>query len=78
MLALVEKVTLHHASLAPDDFRQAMRAGVSRQGIQDAIEVAFLFNIYDRLADAMDWDVPARSSGYYHAAARRLLERGYR
>ena len=27
---------------------------MSKQAIQDALEVAFLFNIYDRLADAMD------------------------
>jgi alkylhydroperoxidase family enzyme len=77
-LALVEKMTLDHSSLAPDDIRAVMRAGVSRQAIQDAMEVAFLFNIYDRLADAMNWEVPPTSSGYYHAAAKRLLEHGYR
>lgn len=54
-----------------------MQAGVSRQAILDALEVAFLFNIYDRLADAMGWDVPAIGSGYYQVAARRLLRRGY-
>ena len=55
-----------------------MRAGVSKQAIQDAMEVAFLFNIYDRLADAMGWDVPPPASGYYQLAAKRLLNRGYR
>jgi len=41
------------------------------------MEVAFLFNIYDRLADAMGWDVPASAGGYYQVAARRLLKHGY-
>ena len=71
-------MTLDHAGLGPDDVRSVVAAGVSRQAIQDAMEVAFLFNIYDRLADAMGWDVPERSGGYYQLAAKRLLERGYR
>ena len=51
-----------------------MRAGVSKQAIQDALEVAFLFNIYDRLADAMGWDVPARASGYYQAGGTKTAQ----
>ncbi|HJZ74909.1 MAG TPA: hypothetical protein VKE51_24395 [Vicinamibacterales bacterium] len=76
-LALLEKMTLDHGRLGADDVRKVMQAGVSRQAILDALEVAFLFNIYDRLADAMGWDVPAIGSGYYQVAARRLLRRGY-
>jgi hypothetical protein len=41
------------------------------------MEVAFLFNVYDRLADAMGWHVPDRQGGYYQAAAKRLLKHGY-
>ena len=76
-LGLLKKMTLDHASLGPEDVRMVMRAGVSRQAIQDAVEVAFLFNVYDRLADAMGWDVPLRTGGYYQVAARRLLKHGY-
>ena len=76
-LGLLKKMTLDHGNLAADDVRTVMRAGVSKQAIQDALEVAFLFNIYDRLADAMGWDVPARASGYYQLSARRLLKHGY-
>jgi hypothetical protein len=54
-----------------------MRLGVSKGAIRDALEVAFLFNIYDRLADSMGWDVPSRSSGFYQTGAKRLLGRGY-
>ena len=76
-LGLLKKMTLDHGNLGSDDVRMVMRAGVSREAIQDAMEVAFLFNIYDRLADAMNWNVPTRASGYYEMAARRLLKRGY-
>jgi alkylhydroperoxidase family enzyme len=76
-LGLLEKMTLDHRSLVPEDVRTVMRAGVSKQAIQDALEVAFLFNVYDRLADAMGWDVPPAGGGYYQVAAKRLLKRGY-
>ena len=51
--------------------------GCFKRAVQDALEVAFLFNIYDRLADAMGWDVPPVPGGYYQVAARRLLKQGY-
>ena len=70
-------MTLDHGNLGSDDVRTVMRAGVSKLAIEDAMEVAFLFNVYDRLAEAMGWDVPARSGGYYQMAARRLLKHGY-
>ena len=78
MLGLLRKMTLDHGNLGAADVREVMRAGVSKRAIQDALEVAFLFNVYDRLADAMGWDVPERSGGYYQVAAKRLLTRGYR
>lgn len=76
-LGLLEMMTLRHESLTADDVRVVMRAGVSKAAIRHALEVAFLFNIYDRLADSMGWDVPSRSSGYYQTGAKRLLEHGY-
>jgi alkylhydroperoxidase family enzyme len=77
-LALLEKMTKTPQALTPDDMRTVMRAGVSKAAIEEALDVAFLFNIYDRLADAMGWDVPALDSGAYTAGAKRLLSRGYR
>lgn len=71
-------MTLDHRHLDVEDVRAVLAAGVSRAAINDALEVAFLFNIYDRLADSMGWDVPAAGSGYYQVAARRLMQRGYR
>jgi hypothetical protein len=76
-LGLLEKMTLDHENLGPEDIRVVMRTGVSSAAIAEAAEVAFLFNIYDRLADTMGWDVPHPSGGYYQLAAKRLLKRGY-
>jgi hypothetical protein len=70
-------MTLDPRGLDAEDVRAVMRTGVSKAAIADAMEVAFLFNIYDRLADAMGWDVPAVDGGYYQVAAKRLLTRGY-
>jgi hypothetical protein len=76
-LGLLKKMTRDHGNLGPEDVRAVLRMGVSKQAIQDAFEVAFLFNIYDKLADSMGWDVPAISGGYYQVVAKRLLRHGY-
>jgi alkylhydroperoxidase family enzyme len=77
-LGLLKKVTLDHANVTADDIRTVKRAGVSMAAIEDALEVGYLFNVYDRLADTMGWDVPLVEAGYYKAAAKRLLKHGYR
>ena len=77
MLGLLEKMTLDHENLRPDDVRAVLAKGVSKQATAEALEVAFLFNVYDRLADTMGWHVPDKESGYYSVAAKRLLNQGY-
>jgi alkylhydroperoxidase family enzyme len=76
-LGLLEKMTLSSEALGPADVRSVLALGVSRQAVQDAMHVAFLFNVYDRLADAMGWDVPAEGSAFWQGSAKRLLSRGY-
>jgi alkylhydroperoxidase family enzyme len=78
MLGLVRKMTLEHEALGPDDVRPVLAVGVTREAVTEALHVAYLFNIYDRLADALGWDVPALESGFYRASAKMLLKRGYR
>ena len=77
MLGVLRKMTLEHESLTADDVRPVLALGVSREAVKEAMHVAFLFNIYDRLADTMGWHVPENGIGYYEAAARRLLAKGY-
>lgn len=49
--------------------------GVSSEALVDAFHVAFLFNVFDRLADTLGWEVPPAE--FFRRGARRMLERGY-
>jgi alkylhydroperoxidase family enzyme len=76
-LRLLRKMTLEPDALGPGDVRPVLALGVSRQAVTDAIHVGYLFAIFDRLADTLDWDVPAQESGFYASSAKMLLKRGY-
>ena len=76
-LRFLRKMTLEPDALTPGDARAVLAAGVDKPALTEAIHVAYLFNIYDRLADTMGWHVPDPSTGYYQAAAKRLLKHGY-
>ena len=77
-LRFLRKMTLEPQALTPDDARAVLDAGVDRESLIQAIHVAYLFNVYDRLADSMGWHVPEKALGSYQAGAQRLLKRGYR
>jgi alkylhydroperoxidase family enzyme len=74
-LAFLEKLTLTPAEVRPADVAPLRAAGVGDQAIEDAIQVSVLFNIYDRLADAMGWHLPGPDG--YAASGRNLMKRGY-
>ncbi len=63
-LGFLEKLTLQPNDVRPADVTPLRRAGVSD-----------LFNIYDRLADALGWYLPDAAG--YAASAQALLKRGY-
>lgn len=75
MLAVVEKATLAPESLVPEDFAALQAQGVSRQAIDDALHVVFVFNVMTRLADSMGWAI--LSDAQTEAMAKLLLKRGY-
>ncbi|HEY6208074.1 MAG TPA: hypothetical protein VIW28_03385 [Gemmatimonadales bacterium] len=75
-LGFLEKLTLTPADVGPADVAPLRAAGVSDESIEDAIQVCVLFNIYDRLADAMQWHLPGPDG--YAASGRSLMQRGYR
>ncbi len=50
-------------------------AGVNEQAIEDAIVVCTLFNIIDRMADALDVTIPSTEG--FARTAERLLTQGY-
>lgn len=74
-LGFLEKVTLHPAEVRPADVAPLRAAGVSDAAVEDAIHVCALFNIYDRLADSMDWHLPGPDG--YAASGHNLMKRGY-
>jgi hypothetical protein len=75
MLGLLETLTLRPTELTARDILPVVAAGVTREAIRDAFYVAFLFNIYDRLADTLGWELP--DARYYPKAGQFLLKKGY-
>ena len=75
MLAFIEKLTLTPDSLTAADVSPLRQAGLSDAAIEDAIHVCTLFNVYDRLADAFEFDIPDDAG--FEQSATNLLRRGY-
>lgn len=74
-LGFLEKLTLAPTEVRPADITPLRKAGVSDAAIEDAMHVCALFNIYDRLADALGWYLPGPDG--YAASGRNLMRRGY-
>jgi alkylhydroperoxidase family enzyme len=75
-LRLVRKLTLSPEEVGTDDLRATLEAGVSEDGAIDAIYVCFAFNLIDRVADALGFDLMDEEG--YRRGARNLLRFGYR
>ena len=76
MLRVLTKVTKEHGALTAADMEPVLAAGVTRQGVLEALAVGWAFNIITRLADAFEFEVGPPSS--FEAGAKALLSRGYR
>lgn len=76
MLRLIAKVTTDHGALTATDITPVLDAGVTREGVLEALAVAWAFNVITRLADAFEFEVGPPSS--FEAGAKMLLTRGYR
>ena len=74
-LGFLEKLTLRPNDVRPADIAPLRAAGLSDEAIEDAIHVCALFNIYDRMADALGWWLPDQAG--YDASGRNLMKRGY-
>ena len=74
-LGFLEKITLRPHELGPADADAARAAGASDEALVDAIHVAALFNMIDRLADSLGWDVPPFEE--FSARAEAMLASGY-
>jgi alkylhydroperoxidase family enzyme len=74
-LLFLEKLTLEPEQVGPGDIATLRSAGVSDAAIEDAVHVCALFNIYDRLADSLCFDVP--DAREFEMAAGQMLRYGY-
>jgi alkylhydroperoxidase family enzyme len=74
-LGLVRKLTLAPEEVGADDLRATLQAGVSEVAVIDAIYVCFAFNLIDRVADALGFDLMDEAG--YRQAAEVLLKFGY-
>lgn len=75
MLGFLEKLTLSPEAMTAADAAALRAAGLSDAAIEDAIHACALFNIYDRLADSFEFDIPDRVA--FARSASMLLTRGY-
>jgi alkylhydroperoxidase family enzyme len=74
-LGFLEKLTLKPADVGPADVAPIRAAGVSDAAIEDAIHACVLFNVYDRMADSLNFHLPGPAG--YAASGRSLMKRGY-
>jgi hypothetical protein len=63
------------AAVTAADLAPLQALGVSRQAVEDALAVAFCFNLITRLADSFGWHIPEQAG--FDASATSLLDRGY-
>jgi uncharacterized peroxidase-related enzyme len=75
MLAFLEKLTLQPDAIGSADIAPLRAAGLSDAAIEDAIHVCTLFNVYDRLADSFEFEIPDEHG--FAMSATMLLKRGY-
>ena len=71
-LGLINRMTLTPGELTKADVDMARTAGVSEAMIEEALHICGLFNMIVRVADSLDFEVPALE-GYGEEA----LQRGY-
>ena len=74
-LEFLEKLTVTPDEVTADDAAKVLAAGVSEPALRDAVHVAALFDIIDRIADALGY-VPNDAQGLKWVA-RILLGIGY-
>lgn len=75
MLGLIERVVTEPAALGPADVDRVRAAGVDDDAIEDALHVAALFVIFNKLADALGWAMLEQR--VFDRRAELALERGY-
>ena len=74
-LNLIEKLTLTPDQIESGDIDALRAEGLGDEAIEDAIHVTVLFNIMDRIADSLGFEIPTAEG--FARAADVMLKRGY-
>jgi alkylhydroperoxidase family enzyme len=75
-LPVLEKFTLDDGGLSAADLSEVRALGVADEAIADAFYVAYLFNIINRMADALRFEIGSQAD--FDKSTKSLLGRGYR
>jgi len=75
ILVFLEAFTKTPDDLTAEHVRSSLNNGITPQDLEDAMAVSTLFGITVRLADALNFDIPADSD--FSRSAPRMLEKGY-
>ena len=76
MLGFLDKLTLRPAEVGSADVAPLRAAGLSDEEIEDAIHVCALFNVINRAADTLGFELSDENG--YQTGARMLLGKGYK
>jgi alkylhydroperoxidase family enzyme len=76
VLGFLQKLTLHPQQVTKEDIATLRSSGLSDKAIEEAIYVCFSFNVMDRLADALEFDIPTPQQ--FKQGGRFLYRLGYR
>jgi alkylhydroperoxidase family enzyme len=74
-LGFLEKITLSPDEVRPEDAALPRQAGVSDAALRDAVYVCALFNLIDRVSDALNFAIPSPEG--FRKIGKLLLKRGY-
>jgi uncharacterized peroxidase-related enzyme len=75
-LGFLERLTLSPDDIGPEQAALPRQAGVGDAALRDAVYVCALFNLIDRVSDALDFAIPSPEG--FTKMAKILLKRGYR
>jgi alkylhydroperoxidase family enzyme len=75
-LGFLEKLALHPDEVAAEDIAPMCRAGVSDEGIEEAIAVCTVFNVAVRVADSFELEPFTPEQARVFGQGR--LQRGYK
>ena len=76
ILKLLSKVVPHDGAITPDDLRDVLDAGVTKEGIKEALHAAWAFMNLSKWADSLDFPLP--TSDQLKFGGKALYKMGYK